>query len=1297
MKSKLITKVLLIALSLVFVVAAFASCGASKDEFNELSATVYEMKKDTIDNGDSIEEIQEKIETLETKKVVAELQALADQIKATADAAATQTALAEAKAALETADTTNKEATDKAIADAKAALEASAATDKAAASQALADAKAALEAADANNKEATDDAIAAAKTALEQAIENNAAADATTKAALEAAIAELEGAVSDNEADIEAKLKALADDLRDADSKAADELTKVMNDLKAADEDIKEATNNAIEAAKTALNEAIADNAAADATTKAALEAAIAELEGAVSDNEADIEAKLEALADELSDADSKAAVALEAAKAELAQTIADNKQAAEDALAEAVKELDEAYKAADAAIQEQLNTLKEQYNVLSGKVAAIEELLAGMKDTDETVAAEIADIKEQLKLLGSDISVKMDAFISGYDLASKILAGEAVIDDFANEEEYNTYKDLSLEKFDARIKIITDRESWYMNIGGVAAEEYEAFDLKTKNIRFFIGRATSKEAVKVYFDKLQSAIDELMTLDELFVAAVDDIINNKKVTDEAESYETATKIKTEIENVSPVEPPIVIPDEYIAKYELIVAAQENLAAAFAAVDADVEAYIALIDDTVIYGVSETEIVDARDCFVAFETLYFKRDEVVELVKLYDETKYAATILVENYSVLTKAEARVIELESAFAAKPEIIEVVENFDTARPLWTDYDAIKTLDDAITAWTNGNDGWAALESENVEAILGAGKNALVDRALDYATAMKGFYDKYNKDGALKALVEDFNDDELQLYSRYDEFTGAKEDLDALEKAIKAYVDYDAALDTNFVTMIGEDNIEFFRGDKVDGQMKRLHTAYETIRGYKLAIENYIVVDGGVDDVNIYDYDAINTIKLNIETAYHIPGIQIDDANYEIIVKPAMDAYDRWVAAYKVKTAKIAEVYSALNKAMTTGYTLAEGNEVVRINNLVLDLVRYYGVGNLNVTVYVDDETFNLKDVVNAWNKFAGEFRDNAELAEEEAKGVNALITDAFKGLSTDDLNNYKEITDAYNAFKAWADKYLGGVYTKEAVEAIQEIYKINDPESTYTFVLLEVFEILDSKNSAVEARKELSEDEWANVADKFGALADKWTVGSEKTETEWDIHSKSAFEEAETAYKAFVEKFYAGNIIGTDYNGELAAYALFTAEYDEFKELMVTVNAEFDAINDAIDALMADGLENIDASDVDGIQAIRAMIASFKASYDCDVLTCAGGYAITAEQRIFLARAQAKAAYTAEYDEAVVEANGDASKLSALRTVLDNADQLIGEASIDGNTNTIASVYDFAVSGFAEALA
>ena len=137
--------------------------------------------------------------------------------------------------------------------------------------------------------------------------------------------------------------------------------------------------------------------------------------------------------------------------------------------------------------------------------------------------------------------------------------------------------------------------------------------------------------------------------------------------------------------------------------------------------------------------------------------------------------------------------------------------------------------------------------------------------------------------------------------------------------------------------------------------------------------------------------------------------------------------------------------------------------------------------------------------------------------------------------------------------------------------------------------------------------------------------------------------------------------------------------------------------MTVNGEFKAINDAIDALMADGLENIDASDVDGIQAIRGMIASFKASYDCDVLTCAGGYAITAEQRIFLARAQAKAAYTAEYDEAVVAANGDASKLSALRTVLDNADQLIGEASIDGNTNTIAYVYDFAVSGFAEALA
>lgn len=1216
MNSKLITKVLLIALSLVFVITVFASCGVKKDDFEELKTNVSDVEKKADDNSKNIEENNKKLETLETKKVVAELRALAEQIKLTADAAATQTALAEAKAALEAADTNNKAATDKAIADAKAALEASVATDKAAAAKALADVKAALEAADTANSEAASKALADAKAELEAVLASNASADAATKAALEKAIKELGDTVSGNKTNIENALASVKSELEGADAAVADAAAKALAD-----------------------------------------------------------------------------------AKAELNETISNNKTALDKALADAVASFEEAYKAADKAIIDSLNDLKDKHNTLSGKVSAIEALIGDMGDT--TVAAEIADIKSQLACLGSDIAVTMNEFIRGYDLASKILAGEATVEDFANEEEYNRYKDLTLENFDASIKVITDRKAWYLNIGGVAATEYEEFDAKTKNIRFFIGRATSKETVETYFTRLQKAIDDLMTLDELFVVAIDDIIDNKKVTDKTESYDMVTKIKNEIDAVNSTgESLIEISQEYLDKYDLIVAAQENLAAAMAAVEGDVENYIKLIDDTVVYGVSEAEIEAARQKFVDFDTYYFKRDEVVEIVELYDVAKYTAILLVDNYDTLAKAEARVVELNNANAAKPTIIDVVSNFDTARPLWTDYDAIKAFDDEVTAWKQGNtgeNGWAALEPENVEVILGAGNDELIDRALEYANAMKNIYAQYNENDSLKSLIEDLNDDTLQLYSRYDEFKSAESDLNSLENAIKGCVDYVDSLDSNFVTMIGESNIVMFRGDAVTGQMVRLHTAYNTINGYKIAIENLINNEGGKDDVDIYEYDVVASIKTNIAVASAIPGITVDDENYDMIVKPAMDAYNRWIAAYKDKTAKIAEIYNAVKKGMTTGYTLAEGNEVVRINNLVLDLVKYYGVGNLNVKVYVDVEPVVLETVINQWNAFAGEFRTKAELAEAKAKDVNDLITEAFKNLSTDNLNNYEEITNAYKMFTDWADKHLGGDYTRAAIEAIQNICKINAPSETYTFVRVDTFEILDDMNSKAEARKELSNEEWADVSEKFGALADKWTVGSAKTETQWDIHSKSAFEEAEAAYQAFITKFYNGTVNGAGYNGEVAAYALFTAEYDEFNALIAIVNSDFDAINDAINALMAEGLNNIDDSDVVAIDAARTLIANFKSNYDCDVLTCAGGYAITVDQRNFLARAQAKAAYTAKYIEAVTEAGTDDEKLAALATALDNANLLIGEATITGTTNTIESVYDFAVSNFEAALA
>ncbi len=1305
MKSNLITRILLLALCLVFMLSALTACGNKED------VEIMKQDIDAVESqvGDNIA----KIETLETKEVVAELKALADQIKLTADAAATQTALAEAIAKLEAAD--SAKATSEVLTEAKTALE---------------EALKANGDADAKTKDELTKAIASVKETADAA---------ATAAALEEVKATLENADTTNAKTAADALAAAKEALEAKDATnataAADALAAAKTALEAADVANAEAAATALADAKAVLEAAIAANAASDEANKtaaaAALAAAKATLTTADETNAAAAATALATAQETLAAADTAnaiaAATALENAQTALNATIAANKADAETALNNAkteitsayttaitnataevnatVSAMDSAYKAADAAISNELAALSAKHNTLSGKVDVLEALIGDVGDT--TVAAEITLIKNQLALLGGDIAVTMDEFVVGYDLASKILAGEAVVGDFADETEYNTYKDLTLNSFDAQIRVITDRKVWYYDIGGVAATQYDEFDVATKNIRFFLGRATSKESVATLFGRLQNAIDDLMTLDEIFVAVVDDIIENKKVTNEVESYEIATAVKSKIDEVGG----IVIAPEYLDKYTLIVKAQENLAAAFAAVETDVNVYIDVIDSPVVYGVSEGEIETAREKFDAFKELYFTRTEVAEYVALYNDELYTAELIVDDYAVLTAAESRIVELNNAKAAKPTIIDAVLNFETDRPLWSDYTAIKTLDDTIADWTDGKEGdagWAALEAENVEAILGAGMDALVDKALGYANYMNDLYNSFNADDALKNKVIDFNDEVLQLYSRYAEFAETRTKLNTLETKIGEHVDFDAALDSNFASMIGDDNITAFRGDAVNGQMERLNTANTDINGYKMAIGNLITNDGGADDVDIYDYDTVAGIKSDIIVAYTIPSIQIGDANYNLIVKPAMDEYNRWMDAYKAKTAAIAEIYSAVEKGMTVGYTLAEGNEVVRINDMVLELVRSYGVGNLNVKVYIGEAPTYvvLEDVVDDWNAFAGSFRTKAELAQSEAVAVNALITNAFKNLSTDNLNNYAEITAAYATFTAWADAHIGGVYTWDAVNAIQAINKVNAPTEVYTFVNIETFEILDEMNTEVVAREALSNVEWNAVSDKFAALADKWSDDGEviKSATEWDIHSKSDFEAAENAYNKFVTKFYTnanagvGTVAdGVGYNGEVAAYALFTEEYSEFTTLMVTVDGEFSTINSAINTLMTSGLSAVDATDVSGIAAIRTAIADFKSDYNCDVLTCTGGYAITAEQRIFLARAQAKAAYTEKYNEAVVDAAGDSEKLTKLQTALDNANQLIVDAVLTGPTNTIESVYDFTISNFEAALA
>ncbi len=212
MKSKLITKALLLTLSLILALSVFASCAASKEEFETFKGHVDELESKVDDNTITIE-------TLETKEVVAQLKALADSIKVTADAAATQTALTDAIAALEAADSTK----------------------------------------------ATAEALAAAKTALEAAIAANADADAATKASIESALAAVKAT---------ADAAATAAALEEAKAEIAEQIGTLDASVIAGFADAKATIGEIVVK--------LDKNAEADAAAKAELEEAIATVDASV-------------------------------------------------------------------------------------------------------------------------------------------------------------------------------------------------------------------------------------------------------------------------------------------------------------------------------------------------------------------------------------------------------------------------------------------------------------------------------------------------------------------------------------------------------------------------------------------------------------------------------------------------------------------------------------------------------------------------------------------------------------------------------------------------------------------------------------------------------------------------------------------------------------------------------------------------------------------------------------------------------------------------------------------------------
>jgi hypothetical protein len=1088
----------------------------------------------------------------------------------------------------------NKEALEQAIADAKDALDAKD-TELAGA---IADAVADLEDAD----EALADAIAGAKDelgnkidALEKTVgDNNAALEqaiADAKVALEAKDTELAGAIADAVADLEAADEALADAIADA-------KTELGNKIDALEKTVGD--NNA------ALEQAIAD-------AKAALEAKDTELAGAIAKAADDFKAADEALAAEIVAAKTELGnkiTALEAKDTELAGAIADAKAALEakdtelaGAIADAVADLEAADEALVADLEGKITAVKTE---LQGQIDALSEKLdtkvdelttaiTALQGKDTEFAGLLEVIKADIESLKADIDDIKDSstdFVDNFENATKVLNGNfrVVLDAegeveklvTAEDAEWDTAADYSLAMF-ATLNTVDD--TLY------APVEVEKFTAKFEDLKFFLGRAVSVEAIIDYFTQLDDYKDNMPSLIETLVAQLE--AKTKVTTDPADLDE----IKATAAMINDFDTNTEYADTY-AWFVEIVAAHDNLVAAAA----DTGAAEAAIDAIgyVKFDSSKALIDAAKVELEKFAATYFSN---ADYTKYYNDD---VTTLVANYADYTAANARYAELTVADATKPEMPEVVTNYSSvSRPLWTDKAELDAKLEEFNAWLALNNIDRTADADSLATMYPAGEIELLDKAVAYATAMDAIYSGQNVEG-LNALVDVLVAKTPVLWTDKTESDGYVAAYAALKAAIEAVADYDAALDANYATMVGADRADTFaiivaRHAELDAANAALDALYDAMAG-KLG------------NVTFKDYDAIVKLNADYTAIFTAVAVVKDDANYVEFAKEKdpVALYDALYAEYSVLTAKVREIYDTVTEALADSNTLSLtfGNNIQDYLAHVREIIAL-GVTDINLPLPGADgaEEVNLATLLANLSKVVKIYTERADAAVAESDAFTTILGTIYN-IDADgtigevkfnfaDLDNFAAVEDVYEALQAWVTKYLG----TDDIAYIQEVQKYMAANGTYyAFITVEEYnKAVDAYNKAKAAYDE-AEDAWAVVKTELVGL-----TGDAKN----NIHNIDAYNAADKNYKEYVTKYYKADDIVNAAFDEIEVYAAFTADKQACEAKKADADNASTEIKNRIDALAA----TVDYANYVTVQAevdtIKALIETYKTNYCPDL--------------------------------------------------------------------------------------
>ncbi len=1182
---------------------------SGKADVSVLNETKNELQKKISDNSTLIGEINAVIDALnetyatdaelgvQLETVKAELKALVDANKAAINALdgtyATDAALAEAEAALNTAIQANKDliAANKALID---ALDDTYATDAA-----LATAKTELQ-----NKITAVETSVSDLTASHTAL----AAAAATKAELEEAVEGLESAAAAMKAELEAKITALDTKLTNAVNANKNDIATLRSELNKISDDL------------TALTAKVNGNETAIGNLQVAVDA-ISKLEGEtklvteIKKIQAELAKcatteELEAVANELK--------ALIAAKANATDVNA-VKTSLEGALAEitAIKNnytTTAAMNAAIAAAKGELTDATTQLETtLKGRLDELNDALTALtnKQTGDItgVQTSITGLQTALDALSATVESLQNAdFSDKYNYASKVLMG--IVEEIEEEDV-----GFSLADFDALVESISPSD--------YAEEHYNIFKIEAERERFYLNRALTVEEIRASFGRLNNHIDNLPTLLESIQEHLDKVDGSEPaypITNTPEFEEHINKIngiyvKLDDENKKIVE----------TRYTTILAAYENLLNADIAADAVINEIAAIAPD-MVYGSSETVVGAAETSLANYKAQYFA-DEAV--TRLYGEGM-TAEAFVTNSDTLAGYREELDALQAAFDAKPDKLEMVENYATVKPLYSDFEELSAHQAAINAWKDENN----INPTNMSAMYGDEYLNNVEDAVKFANHMNTIYTTYNVEALVEELKTLCAPEYSVAYTDAENVKTYRETLDNIKDDVSGYASANGSInDRNFDEMIDVALREQFAA--VETRVAELVEAKGKFEALLAEMNNYTVAP------EVESFVQIEAFKTQIDTYCKDYKIVADDndANYKGFVKAADEKQAALVQEYKDITAEISAAYSDIKdivSGVTTGsIMLSDGIKLQNLTDAIIKLFEDFKLENDNIILMLNvdgvDEEVHLGEALNECYRLLPKYAEIAKTAQEEAAALSTRI-DVALALNEKDIKNVNAINEVMNAVIAWLETYVYGEEDGITYSArLAEITDLVVNGVSYTFLSVEEYENIVAHKTAVNEHKTAAEAAWPTVSNELDRL----------TGSSMNIHEN--FDEVEKMYSDYLATYYDSAIdASTECFGEHTKHSAFVPVMDDYTAKKAEAVAKAEEIKNAIIALDYKAIDASNAAEAQAeAQAIREKIAAYEETYGCDILTCSI-CGISDAMIIDLVRAEAISEYNVAYN-------------------------------------------------------